>query len=1034
MNKKTLTRNYPGIQFSLTGFVFMVLMLFRVNSGFAFVNTLNNINQQQDNTISGTVIDASTGEALIGVTVIVVGTTTGTSTDPEGKYTIIVPDGATELQFTYVGYLKQTVKINGRTGIDVALKIDAEKIGEVVVIGYGSQKKESVIGAISTLSGKEVVKTPVSNITQAIAGKIPGLITNQSHGLPGYDEAEIYIRGRGTFTGASSPLILVDGIERSFSRIDPNDIESISVLKDASATAVYGVRGANGVILITTKRGKEGKPVVSFTANTGFQKPTRLPRYLDSYNSVLLLEEALANDGLSSMYSAGDIAMFKQSVDGNLSGTDQLYYPNIDWYEEMLRGYAPETQMSVSIAGGTRRMRYFTSGTYFDQQGLYKHTNDYDFGNSANVRFRRYSFRLNIDFDATRDFTVSVNFGTRFEVRNGPSMWQEDLFHQMNHTPGWMFPVEWGDGMYGGNAANQRNIKAWLQRGGFEIDNRVINENSFVFDHKLDFVTPGLSAKGMFTFDNLFTFKRIFTREFRTYEYVAATDTFITYGEDTPLELTTENDDNEKTYHIELSLNYARSFGDHNMTGLILYNQNNFTYRNWIPFLYQGIVGRVTYNYRNTYFSEFNFGYNGSENFAEGHRFGFFPSFSVGWMLSNESFMDKLSFISKLKLRGSYGEVGNDRTHTDRKKSDRFLYLTTYYQTGGYILGLNQFAGRVEGVLANEDVTWERAKKYNFAVESGMFNDKLDVNLDLFYEKRDNILTDRLSVPSILADSLPKENLGKTKNQGFEFEMKHRSKIGKFEYYAGVIYCMAKNEVLFRDEPVGKPEYQLYKGHPIKQYYGLVVDKYFESEEEIANSPVQAFGPVSVGDFKYVDQNGDNIIDERDIAAVGFSDIPEQTYSLDLGASYAGFDISVLFQGVRNVSKIYDAEAILEFLNGGKVMEHHLDRWNPNLSVEENKANAEYPLLHVKTGGNNHRANSFFIKNGNFLRLKSFELAYTIPKNISQKLTTQSIRLYMNASNLFTWDHIKIRDPENSGNGKAYPVMSFYNFGINVQF
>lgn len=1005
----------------------------------------------QDIAVTGQVVDEK-GEAVIGASIQVVGAKTGTITDFDGHFKLSVPSEAM-LQISYVGYQPQQVKA-GSGKLFIKLVENTKSLDEVVVVGYGAQKKESVVGAISQVSSKELLKSPAANLSQAISGKVPGLITSQTSGAPGADDVKLYIRGRASFAGDNQPLIMVDGVEREFSQIAPDDIESISVLKDASATAVYGVRGANGVLLITTKRGKESKPVVNLTANWQFSSPTRSDTYLDSYNSVVLLEEALANDGLPSQFSAKDVEMFRRSSLGELSGTDALLYPNVDWYNTVLRKSAPAQRYNVNIQGGTKRLRYFASAEVYNQQGLFKNFSLDEYGNKSNQSYSRYAFRANLDFLMTKDLTFSVNFGTRFEERRGPNSNEafdgsySEVFYELNHTPGWLFPVSYtvGEGedrktLYGGSSQYQNNIVARLAKGGFYRATNTINETNFIADYKMDWLTPGLSVKGMLSFDYDAYYNRKFTADFATYElsdrsHPESISSYNVFNTDT--ELKYAGDDQTTTYklYMEFQVNYARKFGKHDVTAMALYNQNDYRYQADLAQRYQGLVGRATYGYDDRYLAEVNFGYNGSENFMRGKRFGFFPSFSLGWRISNEAFMKRFQgWLNNLKLRVSYGQVGNDVYQVNGVKQ-RFLYQAVWTQlANAYHFGTTGFTTIYESQYPNYAVTWERANKYNAGIDFGLWNGMLSGSLDVFYEKRNNILTPYLTRPQWVGVNMAAGNLGETQNKGFEVELKHANHIGQdFHYNVSFSWSHARNKILSMDEPALKTSYRKQEGHPINQFFGLVCEG-FVTSEDLPNLPTSTFGDVKVGDLKYKDMNGDGFIDDRDVTYIGKSDIPENMFTLNLGANYKGFSLSVMFQAVTGVSRYYDAEAMYAFVNGGKVKELHLDRWNPNVSEAENLANAKYPLLHYSSYGNhNQRLNSFFLKNGNFMRLKNIEFSYSLPQKWIRKVLMNECRLYVNANNLITWDKLDgMVDPESSGSNK-YPIMKTINFGVNVKF
>lgn len=1005
----------------------------------------------QTKQVSGVVTDG-TGETVIGASVLEKGTTNGTITDLDGKFILTVNENAV-LQISYVGYTTLEVPVKGKTSFNITLKEDSEMLEEVVVVGYGAQKKESVVGAISQVSNKELLQSPAANVSQAISGKIAGVITSQTSGAPGSDDTQIYIRGRATFAGDAQPLVLVDGVEREFSQIAPDDIETISVLKDASATAVYGVRGANGVMLITTKRGKEQKPEVSLTANWQIQSPTRTDTYLDSYQSVMLLEEALANDGLPSQYSASNIEMFRRSVAGELTGVDAMLYPNVDWYDEVLNSTAPAQRYNVSVRGGTKRMRYYASAELYDQQGLVKDLSNDAYGNSSSPSFRRYAFRANMDFFLIKDLTVSVNFGTRFEERGGPnsneSSSYSEIFYEMNHTPGWLFPVsaqvqngEKTETIYGGTSQYQNNIVGRLAEAGFYRATNTINETNFIADYKMDWLTPGLSVKGMLSFDYDSYNRKLYSKSFATYQLTDTSNpselkSWNRFNSDGELAGSQSHAADYKLY-MEAQVNYARTFGKHDVTGMVLYNQNDHRVNDELARRYQGLVGRATYAYDDRYLAEVNFGYNGSENFMKGRRFGFFPAFSVGWRVSNESFMEKYSnWLNNLKIRASYGQVGND-IYSVNGVVQRFLYEEAWNQIANdYTFGTSGQTGIYEAQYPNYRVTWERAHKYNLGIEFGLFNGLLNGNVDVFYEKRNDILTTYQTRPEWVGVNMAAGNLGKTTNKGYEIELKHHNTIGKdFDYTVGFTFSHAKNEITSKDEPALMTEYRKEEGHPIGQYYGLVCDGFVtQADIDGGQLPTSTFGDVKVGDLKYRDMNNDGFIDERDETFIGYSDVPENMFALTLGANYKGWGFSIMFQGVNKVSRYYDAEAMYAFVNGGKVKEHHLQRWDPAQSEEYNLANAKYPLLHYDSyGDHNQRQNSFFLKNGAFVRLKNIELSYTLPKEWIKVVGMSNCRLYVNANNLVTWDHLDgLTDPESNGSNR-YPIMKTVNFGVNINF
>lgn len=1027
---------------------------FKRTAALCLVGAFCSLNAQaQKITVKGSIVDG-TGEPLIGATVKVKGNaTTGVISDMDGNFQISVPSENSSLVITYIGMDSQTVKVGKKRQFKITLT-DDNTLGEVVVVGYGQQKKASVVGSIAQTDAKTLNRhAGVSSLGQALTGNLPGVVTFSSTGMPGEEDPKIVIRTQTSINGSNDPLVLVDGVERAMNTVDLSSVESISVLKDASATAVYGVRGANGVILVTTKRGKDMKPEVSLTSNFMWGTPTRKPHYLNSYDSVTLLEEALKNDGLPSQYSASDIEMYRKSCAGELTGADALLYPNVDWYDEVLNNWAPSQRYNVSVRGGTKRMRYYVSGEIYNQGSLIKNLSQDTYGNSSSPGYNRYAFRANMDFFLSKDLTFSVNFGTRFENRHGSntneSSTNYDIFARINHTPGWIFPVsyevqngETTKTLYGGTAVYQDNVVAALAKGGYYRGTNTINETNFIADYKMDWLTPGLSARGMVSFDYDSYYKKTFGAAFATYELndrnnFTSADAYTKYNVDGDLAYSKGSSTTYKLY-MEGQINYARKFGKHDVTGMVLYNQNDYRYNSDLAKRYQGLVGRVTYGYDDKYLAEVNVGYNGSENFLKGKRFGFFPAFSLGWRVTQEEFMKPTeNWLNNLKIRASYGEVGND-VYTVGGVAQRFLYEEKWNQiSNDYYFGNTGKTGIFESQYPNYGVTWERAKKFNVGLEFGLFNGMLTGNFDYFVENRNDILTEYLSRPQWVGVTMAAGNLGKTQNKGYELELHHFNHIGKdFTYNIGATFSHAANKIKNMDEPAYKTAYRKREGHPINQYFGLVCEGFVtQADLDNPNFPVSTYGNVKVGDLKYKDMNNDGFIDDRDETFIGYSDIPENTYALTLGANYKGIGFEVMFQGVDHVSRYYDSDAMFAFQNNGKVKDIHLNRWNPAKSEAENLATATYPLLHYGSNGDhNQRQNSFFLKNGSFVRLKNIELSYTFPKELIKHVGMSNVRFYINANNLFTWDHLDdLVDPESNGSNR-YPLLKTVNVGFNVVF
>ncbi|MBK1440964.1 TonB-dependent receptor [Parapedobacter sp. ISTM3] len=978
--------------------------------------------------VSGTVTDAE--GPVAGVSVTLKGApSVGTKTDENGAYSLSVPENGT-LVFSYVGYVTAEEPLAGRRLISVTLATDDNQMDEVVVVAFGQQKKVSLTGAISTVGTRELRQSPVANLSNALAGRLPGLITFQPSGEPGRDLSNLYIRGVSTFSNAG-PLVVVDGVlGRDFAQLDPNEVESISILKDASATAVYGVRGANGVILVTTRRGvASDRPTISFSSELGYQSPTRLPDYLSSYDYARLYNEALANDFLPPKYSEQDLEYYR-------IGADPYLYPNTDWFDVFMRDFTPMSRANLNINGGGDRVRYFVSASALFQNGMYNFNdlNEYN----TNAKFNRYNFRSNIDIDLNKNFSVGLDLAGRVENRNYPGKDTWHIFEILNRIPP-SYPIYNADGSLAGDGLNPDNPMGMIAHSGYRNLYGNFLQGTYRMAHKLDFITEGLSARGAFAFDGAFDYNINASKDYAVYQ-LREDGGYNQFRNDTELGIG-KGYAYDRTVNLEFALDYSRTFGEHQVTGLFLYNLNRRVEHDDaynIPFGYLGYVGRITYAYKNTYFGEVNMGYNGSEQFPKGQRFGFFPSLSMGWVVSNENFMEGQDrFISFLKLRGSYGEVGNDRFG-----SRRFLYQQTYGGSSGYRFGLNQagYDGFGEGQLANHDITWERAKKANVGIELGLAQDRIFLTADVFQERREDILTTRGTISEILGRSggdLPPVNIGVVRNRGLDMELTYRTRAtDTWNFSVSGNLTFARNKILFMDEEPRQYDYQYRTGKPVGQPFGWVAIGFFQSQEDIDNSPRQTFvsqESLRPGDIKYQDINNDGVIDANDQVAIGYNGgVPELMFGLSSRISYKSLDFSFLFQGAGRSSVFLDNFPVWEFRGGnGKAVRWHLDRWTP-----ETAETATYPRLFVGDNSNNHRFGTFWMRKRDYLRLKNVELGYTLASNFIKDLRIQNIRLYANAYNLFTWDQAKITDPELpswSGNND-YPQQRVINFGITANF
>lgn len=1002
---------------------------------------------QNKQTVKGIVKDANTQEPLIGVSVALKGTTQGTVTNIDGKYQIewTSPREAT-LQFSYIGYLTAEIPVEGRSEIDVNLAESAKLIDEVVVVAYGKQKKESVIGSISSLGGKELVNIPVTNITQSLAGRIAGVQIVQPSGEVGKDEAEVYVRGLGTFNNAS-PIYIVDGIERqSIAQIDPNEIQSINVLKDASATAVYGIRGANGVIIVTTKRGTTSKPSVSLSIQGAITQPTRIPQPLNAWQSVALENVHAYNKATNDAYTALELLQYKTHA-------SPYMYPDVDWVDLIMKDHSDMQQYNVNVSGGTERVKYFVSGGFLTQNGFY----NYD----DNTRFSRYNFRSNLDFDITKHLSMSFNLGSRIEKRTFPgTAWYGSwpVYRAAFAASGRKHPVYNPDGSFAGTGDEYNNNVANLLNAGTFKSTKSVVEMGLNIRHKLDFITPGLAARGQIAFDNTGENTALWNKSYATYEYNLTNNTYKQNGEDSPLKFdwaegweSSRQQALDQNLYTELGLEYERTFGLHSVAGLFLANRSNRTISVFINQASQGLVGRLAYDYDKRYFAEVNVGYNGSENFPKGSRYGIFPAFALGWMLSNEAFISETELaklISAFKIRGSIGWVGNDKlsgnVYETSYHDQRFIYLQTYDNISGIQTGTGdtQLQAIRQGSIANADVSWEVGRKSNIGFDADFRNGLLGITMDYFYEYRDKILissSDMTTItPSYVGASFKSANLGIVENRGFEIEVSHRKKIGKdFSYFAKGNLSFAKNKVLSRNDPEGLLPYQRQAGYSIGVQNLYQVIGIFQSYEEIDNSPSQMGLPgnteVKPGDLKFLDFNNDGVIDEADAFRQGFGTVPEIQYGINLGANYKGFDCNVLFQGSGRSQFNKNWEIMWHFSNNDNVFEKHWYYWSPELS-----GNEQYVRLYGSYTNNEPQGangSTYKMGSGNYIRLKSAEIGYTLPQALTRKIYLSSVRFYVNGNNLFLWAKEPYIDPDNRDErGGLMPQTRAINFGVNINF
>jgi TonB-linked SusC/RagA family outer membrane protein len=1001
----------------------------------------NPANAEQKKELSGTVKD-SKELPLPGVTVYVKGSTMGTITDNDGRFRISVPTDAQIIMFSFVGMKSQEFPIAGKTTFNVVMEEVAVEMGDVVVVAYGTQKKATMTGSVISVSSKDLLKTPVANMAAALIGRTPGLTTYNKSGQPGNDGITLRIRGIETTNGAN-PLILVDGVERDFTQLDPNEIESISILKDAATTAVFGVRGANGVIIVTTKKGVEGPAKISFTSNFSIQQPTRLPKMIGAETFCRMYNEAQINDVPTAIprFSEADIQKY-------ISKENLLEYPNNDWISLSLKPSALQQQHNLNISGGTKSTRYYTSIGYFNQEGLmHDFTKELDNRSlSNNYKYNRFNLRSNIEVDLTPTTKIGVMVSGIISKTLDPGFSWGGL---LSVTPV-SFPIAYDHKV----VVSSINFAPSPIRGaiGQSIDEKSSNTLALTvnFNQKLDFISNGLSFRGMTSYDSYYAHNIARTQGYTAYlvDYLPDAKGNVVRqltpaGEEYLVTDPSESWGRNRKTHTEAALEYKRSFDKHNIGGLVLTTFDKKWYTTGIsdkyysiPMSYSGLVGRFTYDYSSRYLLEFNMGYNGSENFPASKRFAWFPAVSTGWNLTEESFFKNLispDILDKLKIRGSFGVVGNDATAS----GFRFLYLDSEYSTGGGAMFGDgtpvSGSGYIEGKLGNPAVTWETATKQDIGLELSMFNSKLTFTGDIFRSDRKNILTLRNTLPvSAAMATQDYYNLGRINNHGFEMEVRWRQNLGKFSYYLGGNYSFARNKILEIDEVKDPLNPNLWRtGQRLGQNFGLIADGFFNSADEIARGPVM--GNPGLGDTRYIDINGDGIVSMKDLMPIGNPEFPEINYGIDLGGSFKGFDLSFLFQGATNTSKMMGGYFQKPFdVNGGMMDFTVAERWTP-----ENALNAVRPRLTLNYANpNSYLSSTLWLRDGSYLRLRNVEFAYRFDRKLIKKLFgLDGLRIYANGQNLFTWDKLKVVDPEADANGSwTYPQEKIYNIGIKIDF
>lgn len=1024
-------------------FLCSLLLMPGVGAGVTTISAaLPNVVQQQQKGIkaSGTVVD-NENNPLIGATVTVKGTKIIAITDMDGHFYIDVPNKNSVLVFNYLGFKPQEVKVGSDINFNIQLKEDAVSADEVVVVGYGNQKKLSVIGSIQTLDPGNLQMGSSRSMSNNLAGQLAGVIAYQPSGEPGYDNSQFWIRGISTFgAGGSSPLVLVDGVERSLNDIDPAEIESFSVLKDASASAMYGVRGANGVIIINTKRGSVAKPSIDFRFEQAITKPTKLPEFIGAAEYMTLLNN-LCSDPSKRMFT-------KDQIMKTYTGYDKDLYPDVDWIDAITKDYATSTRGNMTVSGGTNILRYSLTASVYHETGIME-TDDtlpYDTGS----KLTRFNMRANVDLDLTKTTLLRFNVGGYLQNLRKAKSSTDNVFTHAFETPPFVHPAIYSDGTIPKASANRANPWAENTQQGYYRGTRSKLESLFQLEQNLKMITPGLKFKATFAFD---TYNENFVTRGKdpTYYGVAKSrgdegeliHSVLSYGSEFLDHSSNANYGNNSTY-LEFSLGYNHTFSKkHAVDALFLYNQRSYDWGDIQPKRSQGIAGRLSYTFDRRYVGEFNFGYNGSENFAKGHRFGFFPSLALGWIISEEKFMRNCAdWLTLLKLKGSIGKVGNDDIG-----GRRFAYLTTI-NTGasGYHFGYAGDywrGGYSEGEVGVNNLTWETSTKTNVGIELGLWNE-FNLQFDYFYEHRTNIFMQRKTIPTQAGFlSNPYANYGVVDNSGVDGTVTWNHKFGKdLRVALRANFTYAKNEVKEYDEPESvKGTYRSLTGRSIGTLWGLQAERLY-TDDDFENGKLKAGIPtpnigsvVRPGDIKYRDMNDDGVVDAKDEGYIGGTTTPRIVYGFGGNVEYKNFDFSFFFQGTGQSYRIIGGTQY--FIPGsgqgvmGNVYANYKDCW-----TEENPSqDVFWPRLSESTNPNNNYASTWWKKDMSFLRLKSIELGYTLPRSITKAICSNNIRFFVSGNNLFYISKFKLWDPElDTADGLKYPSMRSVMFGFQLNF
>ena len=992
--------------------------------------------------VAGLVKDKS-GMLIANASVTEKGTQNAVVTNASGLFSIRVKNANALIVFSAVGYAPLELVAVTTGNMVVEMEIKAENLSEVAVVGYGRQKKISVVGSQVTVKPEEL-KIPVRDLTNALAGRLAGVVAVQRSGEPGYDASSIFIRGVSTFASSPrSPLLVVDGVpDRSINNIDPEDIESFTVLKDASATAVFGTRGANGVILVNTKKGKAGKAQINVEVNQATSQFTQLPGFVDAPTFMKMFNEGLTMRGRTVQY-ADDV------IQKHATGEDPDLYPNVDWFKELFNKFGNSNRVNLNVRGGSSTANYYISAGYYNEVGMFKRDEVQAYNSSIN--YNRYNFTSNVNVDLTKSTKLELGINGFLTNGNYPGIGTSSLFSEATRVPPHVVPA-----IYSNGQAPQYQLGTPvspyipLTRSGYATEFSNTVRSNIRLKQDLDVLIKGLSITSMFAFDNFSSATLRRTRSVSTFRATGrdATGKLLTtpifVGNDV-LGFSSTTGTNRRIY-TESSLNYSNTFKSvHNVSGMLLYNQSDYVNSNAtdvvssIPFRIRGLTGRATYGYDNKYFVEGNFGYTGSENFTPNSRYGLFPSVGTGWVVSNEKFFDPISKIfSHFKLRYSYGLSGNSNT------ADRFLFLTQINTGNGYTYGVPGstigYGGLQEGQVGS-DVTWETSKRHNLGIEVSAFHNELQLIVELFKERREGILIRNFTIPyasGYRADNIPYGNIGITSNKGIDASLTYTKNFKRSSFISfNGSFNFNQNRNVYDGLPPWQFPWLNRQGHPIDQRFGYIALGLFSDSTEILASPSQA-GDVRPGDIKYKDLNGDGIINSYDQTAIGFGAVPRMLYGLNFGFGYRGFDLSLFFQGAGlvdfNYASGFGTTPFSEGATYGNMYNMVTDRWTGD--TKSSNPRPFYPRMSTnQTITTNYQTSTWWIKRADYVRLKNAEIGYNFSARTLKRFAVSKMRIYVNGTNLFTKSRWNIWDPElGDGRGTSYPNTTMYNVGFRVSF